>query len=121
MKKIISFILFTCILAACQDSGKSSPDQKQSLREVGARITKEEAERWTSRFKSSAMRQQSVATISKTSLQQVVNSLPEYDGVYFHHALEGEKHHILVIPYKDGQSLWTSTLVVDANSDSHTE
>jgi hypothetical protein len=51
-------------------------------------------------------------------LEHVVDAIGEYDGVYFHHSLEGYNYHILVIPYKGAQSLWTATVVVDANSDS---
>jgi hypothetical protein len=123
MKKILSLVILICAFAGCQDSSTSSTNQKQSLRNVGGLITKEEAQRWRARYEkaSFAGRQQSAATISKASLQQVVSSMPEYDGVYFHHALEGDKHHILVIPFKDGQSLWTSAVVIDASSDSQME
>ena len=92
--------------------------RQQSLREVGRVITQAEAQRWRGRYESSSGRQQSAATISKTSLQKIVAAFAEYDGVYFHHALDGDKHHVLVIPYKDGHSLWNVTVIVDANSDS---
>jgi hypothetical protein len=121
MKKILQFVILVCMFAACHDSNQASTNSTQSLREVGGAITKEEAERWTTKYKSSGSRQQSSTTISKASLQEVVNALPDYDGVYFHHALEGNIHHVIVIPYKDGQSLWTTTIAVDANSDSKIE
>jgi hypothetical protein len=119
MKKIIGFIILICLFATCQDSNKLSTDRKQSLREVGRLITKEEAERWRARYErgSDGMRQQSAATISKATLQNVVAAMAEYDGVYFHHAMDDGNHHVFVIPYKDSQSLWGS-VVVDANSDS---
>jgi hypothetical protein len=121
MKKLILFIILVCMFGACHDSNQASTNGARSLREIGSAITKEEAERWTNKYKSSGSRQQSSTTISKASLQEVVNTLPEYDGVYFHHALEGNKHHVIVMPYKDGQSLWTTTIAVDANSDSKIE
>jgi hypothetical protein len=120
MKKIIGFILILCAFATCQDPPQSPDDRTQSLRNVGSLITKEQAQRWRGRNEktSSGLREQSSPTISKNSLQQVVNAMTEYDGVYFHHALEGDKHHVLLIPYKDEQSLWSTTLVIDANSNS---
>lgn len=123
MKKIIGFILLIGIFATCQDSNKLSTDQTQSLRDVGKLISKEEAQRWTARYDKASFgaRKQSATTISKASLQEVVGAISEYDGVYFQHALEGDNHHVLVIPYKDGQSLWATTIVVDANQDSKIE
>jgi hypothetical protein len=119
MKKILGLVILICAFATCQDSNTSSTDQKQSLRDVGGLITTEEALRWRGRYEKASLagRQQSAATISKVSLQQVGSSMPEYDGIYFHHALEGDKHHVLVIPFKNGQSLWTSAVAIDANSD----
>lgn len=121
MKKIILFIILVCMFAACHESNQASTNGTQSLRDVGGAITKEEAERWTNKYKASGSRQQSSATISRATLEELVNALPEYDGVYFHHSMEGNNHHVLVIPYKDGQSLWTTTIAVDANSDSKIE
>lgn len=120
MKKITGFILILCAFATCQDSPQSPNDRSQSLRNIGSLISNEEASRWRSRDEktSSRLRQQSSPTISKSSLQQVVNAMTDYDGVYFHYGLEGDKHHVLLIPYKDGQSLWSTTLVIDANSNS---
>jgi hypothetical protein len=119
MKKIVGFIILICIFATCHDSDKPTLDRTQSLRKVGGIIDKEEAQRWRARYEKSSFgaRQQSAATISKASLQDIVNTIVEYDGIYFHHALEGSKHHILVIPYKGGQPLWSTSVITDANSD----
>lgn len=123
MKKIIGFAILICTFATCQDSSQTSAERTQSLRDVGGPIAKEEAARWRARYdkSSTGFRQHSAPTISKTSLQHVVNAIAECDGVYFHNALEGDEHHVLLIPYKDGQSLWSTTVVVDANSDSMME
>jgi hypothetical protein len=119
MKHIFALLIIICVLLGCQDSAKPLSDKKESLREVGSIIEREDADRWRSQFelKSSASRQQSSFVITKASVQELVNSLDDYDGIYFHHAIEGDKRHILVVPYKDGQSLWNTSVVIDANSD----
>lgn len=118
MKKSIGFVLLICAFATCQES-QSPSQRKQSLRDVGARITNEEAERWRLRYETSpsTARLQATPIISKSTLEQVLNVAQEYDGIYFQHALEGDKHHVLLIPYEDGRSLWATTMVLHANSD----
>jgi hypothetical protein len=118
MKKIFFFVILIATFATCQDSNNSSANTAQSLRNVGAKITNEEALRWTTRFKDGKTKRQQTTAISRASLEQVVNNFTDYDGIYFTHAIEGDKHHVILLPYKDGHSLWTAATAIDANSDS---
>ncbi len=122
MKKILGFIILSATLVTCQDPDQSSPPKENALRKVGGAITMEEAERWTSRATQSGSREESSTfTISKAQLQSIVTAMSDYDGIFFYHALEGEAHHVLSVPYKSGQSVWQNDIVVDANADAMIE
>lgn len=121
MKNKSLLILILLPLFACEKQDQTQFKTGYLSRSIGARITPEEAKRWSQRALTNAREESTPVTISKASLVTVTSVIPDYDGIVFLHAMENETHHIIVLPFKNGRDFETPTTVIDSNTDAEVE
>jgi hypothetical protein len=117
MKKLI-IILMVATIFSCEDVREHNADADQKFnRKVGGQISLETAERWISRFRSVAGREESFA-VSSASVAALLSGVENKLGIVLHHATHDDgAHHILMIAVKDDLLLWTNGPVLDATTD----
>jgi hypothetical protein len=119
-KSTFLFALVLLVLFNCHES-KDTIQENQIAplnRNVGKKISMEEAQRWINRFKEkgSSSRNQSEPNVTYDRLSLILNPIDEKIGVSFHRAIdEAGSYHILLVPLKEGTTLWDQEYVLDAN------
>jgi hypothetical protein len=122
MKKItsISFVLLL-LLFNCHDTKDATTENQVSPfnKNVGKKISMEQAQRWIVRYEesTSSSRTETAQQLTATTLSEILSPITEKLGVSFHRAIDQTgAYHILVVPVKQGQPVWDSEHILDANS-----
>ena len=111
-------ILLCLICLTCQDSERQLQlTSSQLSRDVGRRISFDEAGRWTNRYRHNSRLKESfdASIISRQQLQRLISVVEDCDGLFFYHGLNGEEDHVICVPVKNNLLLW-NTLVIDTNT-----
>jgi len=130
MKKLLFFAIayLGILLLACQDGADENLFSDRDLahyRNIGKKIPTETGIRWIEAYRSRESDAGRVNlltdySVSKSKLQQLINSVDGITGIAFHHGLDAwGQHHFVLIPVDESLSLWADAsekLYIDANT-----
>jgi hypothetical protein len=124
MKKNFAFIFAALLAISCREANENSIAAEKLDANVGHQILLETAERWIGFYNSKNVngREGSTYKVSDDQLKKVLQGSTNFLGVIFHHAIDDAgASHILVTSIGEEATLWNSSVIVDANSNSMIE